>query len=383
MSTLFYRWLILLTLGSVLPGSRAADSLTDALAVIRAVGPEGQGNVAAQSAWKTIVQADTGRVLDLLSAMNGANGLAANWLRAGVETIVARSVQQGQRMPVAALEAFVADHRNDPQPRRLAYELIATADRERAERIITGMVNDPGPELRRDAIQRRIEAAMQMQSDGQSEAAIRILQSALPNAREADQVDAIARALRELEQPVDLPAVFGWLTEWSVIGPFDNTGGRGFERVFPPEEKQAPEGEYEGKNGTVRWQEARAAGDYGLLDLNKPMGALKGVTGYALATLESDEARPVEVRLGSKNAWKVWLNGRLLRGREEYHRAMEIDQYRLAGALRKGTNTILVKVCQNEQTEDWTVEWEFQMRLTDTLGTPIRLTRSSSQPSSP
>lgn len=383
MSISFYRWLILLTLGSVLPGSRAADSLSDALAVIRAVGPEGQGNVAAQSAWKIIAQIDTGQVLDLLTAMNGANALAANWLRAGVEAIVARSAHQGQKMPVAALEAFVADHRNDPQPRRLAYELIAAADPGRAGRIIDGMVNDPGPELRRDAIQRRIEAADQKRSDGQPEAAINLLQLVLPSAREPDQVDAIARGLRELGRPVDLSAVFGWLTEWSVIGPFDNTGGRGFERVFPPEEKQVAEGEYEGKHGAVRWQPVRAAGDYGLLDLNKPLGALKGVTGYALASVESNEERPVEIRLGSKNAWKVWLNGRLLRGREEYHRAMEIDQYRLAGTLQKGTNTILVKVCQNEQTEDWTVEWEFQMRLTDALGTPVKLAGSSSRLSLP
>jgi hypothetical protein len=30
-----------------------------------------------------------------------------------------------------------------------------------------------------------------------------------------------------------------------------------------------------------------------------------------------------------------------------------------------------VKLTQNEQKEEWTKEWEFQMRLTDALGTPI------------
>jgi hypothetical protein len=39
--------------------------------------------------------------------------------------------------------------------------------------------------------------------------------------------------------------------------------------------------------------------------------------------------------------------------------------------LQAGRNTILVKVCQNEQTEEWTVEWDFQLRVTDALGTPI------------
>jgi len=43
-----------------------------------------------------------------------------------------------------------------------------------------------------------------------------------------------------------------------------------------------------------------------------------------------------------------------------------------------GSNTILVKVCQNEQTEQWTNEWEFQLRVTDSLGTPLVSTRGSS-----
>jgi len=50
---------------------------------------------------------------------------------------------------------------------------------------------------------------------------------------------------------------------------------------------------------------------------------------------------------------------------------MEIDQYRMAAELKKGKNSILVKVCQNEQKEEWTVEWEFQLRITDALGTPL------------
>ena len=64
-------------------------------------------------------------------------------------------------------------------------------------------------------------------------------------------------------------------------------------------------------------------------------------------------------------------NGKFLFGRDEYHRGAEIDQYRLAGELKKGRNTILVKLCQNEQKEEWTKEWEFQLRITDALGTPI------------
>lgn len=69
-----------------------------------------------------------------------------------------------------------------------------------------------------------------------------------------------------------------------------------------------------------------------------------------------------ELRLGCKNGWKVWLNGEMLFGRDEYHRGMKLDQYKLPIHLKKGKNSILIKCCQNEQTEQWTVEWQFQIR---------------------
>jgi len=50
---------------------------------------------------------------------------------------------------------------------------------------------------------------------------------------------------------------------------------------------------------------------------------------------------------------------------------VEIDQYRLSAKLKAGKNVILIKCCQNEQKEDWTKGWEFQIRLTDAEGTPL------------
>jgi hypothetical protein len=48
-----------------------------------------------------------------------------------------------------------------------------------------------------------------------------------------------------------------------------------------------------------------------------------------------------------------------------------MDQYKLRCHLRRGANTILVKCCQNEQTESWTAEWEFQLRVCDSTGTAL------------
>ena len=50
---------------------------------------------------------------------------------------------------------------------------------------------------------------------------------------------------------------------------------------------------------------------------------------------------------------------------------MRIDQYKLPVQLKKGANIILIKACQNEQKEEWTVEWQFQLRVCDATGTAI------------
>lgn len=365
------RFLFTLLLGAAAVSHAASPNLTPALRTIRAVGPEGKGNAEAGIAWKTISIAGAEALPAILNAMNGANDLAMNWLRSAADTIAARELAAGQALPTGALEKFLTNTKNDASARRLAYELIARANPAAGDKLIAAMLDDPGAELRYEAVQRRIDAAFAARKAGNSNAAAEQLQFVLPSTRDAEQLELIAKNLKQLGRPVDLAKAFGWVWDWKVIGPFDSTGGAGFDKVFPPEEKIDLTAEYDGKNGKVRWQDFSASGDRGLVDLNKPCGTLKGVAGYAYAEFHSDGKRPVELRLGCKNAWKVWLNGKFLFGRDEYHRGMEIDQYRLAGELKKGRNIILVKLCQNEQTEQWTKEWEFQLRVTDPLGAAI------------
>ena len=59
-------------------------------------------------------------------------------------------------------------------------------------------------------------------------------ETALKAARDVDQIEAVAAPLQELGRPVDLPRVFGWVSEWKVRGPFDTTARAGFRRSVPP-----------------------------------------------------------------------------------------------------------------------------------------------------
>ncbi|MFO0928985.1 MAG: hypothetical protein U0736_18520 [Gemmataceae bacterium] len=53
---------------------------------------------------------------------------------------------------------------------------------------------------------------------------------------------------------------------------------------------------------------------------------------------------------------------------------MRIDQYTIRVALRKGLNTLLLKVCQNEQSENWAQDWKFQLRVCDAVGAGVPFT---------
>jgi hypothetical protein len=156
-----------------------------------------------------------------------------------------------------------------------------------------------------------------------------------------------------------------------LIGPFDNTALAGYDAVYPPETRFDPSGHYQGKSAEVAWIDHTTRDEYGVVDLNKALGKANGVVAYAAVEFESPDARPVELRLGSGNAHKLWLNGRLVSESKSYHTGEQIDQFTGKGELRRGKNLILLKLLQNEQTESWAQEWRFQLRACDALGTPI------------
>ena len=349
----------------------ASDSAVNTL---RSVGPEGQGNEAAQKAWATVAAAKAQAIPGLLAAMDGANDYALNWLRAAVESIVQRETAAGRPLPVTELEVFLSQTQHHPRARRMAYELILHSAPDRAKTLVPGFLNDPSNELRREAVQRLMDQSTN-QIALHKTTAISGYQQALNAAREADQIESIAKTLSDLGEKVDLAKTFGWVTKWKLVGPFDNTANAGFTMAYPPEQQLDLTAEYEGKKGKVRWVEHETRSDYGMVDFNKPFEPLKEVAGYAVAEFWSDTARSAEIRLGCKNGWKGWVNGKFLFGRDEYHTGAEIDQFRLPVELQVGKNILLVKCTQNEQTEDWTKEWEFQLRVTDTLGTPFVSTR--------
>lgn len=341
------------------------------LATLRAVGPNGVGHREAAQAWKALSGANATDLPEILKGFDGANPLAANWIRAAVDAIAERHLQRGGKLPTAELEKFVLDRSHDSRARRLAYEWLLRVDASAADRLIPQMLDDPGWEFRRDAVERLLRQAAELVEAKRSPEAVAIYRQALDAARERDQIDLIAQRLRSLGEKVDLARQLGYLMRWKIIGPFDDVGGKGFDAVYPPEREIRFDAQYEGKTGTVGWKDFVCQDDYGTVDLNRGLVEIKEAAGYATTEFISDRERKVLFRLTSDNAVKVWLNGALVASYKIYHGGTQPDQYQDSAVLRPGRNVILVKVCQNELKQDWARAWDFRLRIVDLDGKPV------------
>jgi hypothetical protein len=94
---------------------------------------------------------------------------------------------------------------------------------------------------------------------------------------------------------------------------------------------------------------------------------------YAHTVVQLPERREVELRAATENALKIFVNGQTIFSREEYHHGHSFDQHVVRVELRKGRNTILVKVCQDEEKGTWAQTWDFQLRVCDAVGSPVPL----------
>jgi hypothetical protein len=348
--------------------AQQAHDLSPELAKIRAVQAKGDGHRDAVDAMKKVSQADAAALPIVIAAMDDSSPLVENWIRAAAEAIAQKQLDKKQPLPVAQLELFLKDTRHSPRGRRLAFELISLQDKGAPERIIPTLLNDPSLELRREAVQKALDDAAKISA---KETAVKMYQNAFAAARDLDQIKAAAAKLKDFGESADIQTQMGFIIGWKVLGPFDNVGDIGWDTAYPPEMGVDLTKSYAGQKEEIRWVNHVTSDDFGIVDLTKALDKHKGAVTYAYAEFIADKAQPADFRLGSINATKLWVNGKELAANHVYHAGIQIDQYISKGELKEGKNTILIKVCQNEQKEAWAQDWKFQLRVCDKIGTAI------------
>jgi hypothetical protein len=376
MNNIGQRLLAALLMLSVLPQlslASAADATADAIALLQAARPGGVGSVENQRAAAVLVQQGEAAVLPILQGFRKASPVGENWLRNAFEQIDSDLTAAKKTIPPKVLEGFIADVSNAPAARRLAYESLRRQDPAAEARLIPGLLLDPSPEFRRDAVALLVKEA----AAAEGPAAIALYRRAFSGAVHEDQVKQISEALRKAGETVDISRHFGFVSSWMIAGPFDNREEKGFAVAYAPEAEITADGpdlarEYDGMDAKkVRWQAIETSDDFGVVDIAKQIENYKGSAMYASAVWNSSAAQTLQVRLGTPNAWKLWVNGKLVFEREEYHRSSQMDQYAVPISLQAGRNTIALKICQNEQTQDWAQKYQYQLRICDTTGAGV------------
>ncbi len=328
---------------------------------------------AARRALDAVTRGGADGLLPVLQGFSNATALGTNWLRNAFEILAAGEQRAGRKLPENELTAFILETDNPPAARRLAWEWLVRQHPDLKTSIIPQLLHDRHPDFRRDAVALLLEQAAAQSGP----AAVALYRRALSGAVHPDQVKTIAEALAAAGEPVRIAEHFGFLTQWKIVGPFDNRDMKGFAVPYGPEaadgsaEPFDADARWEGLIGPVRWQDISTDDDYGLVDIAGQIENYKGSLMYAVTHFGCDKARSAELRLGTPNAWKLWVNGRLIFEREEYHRGTRMDQYRIPVRFRQGRNEILLKVCQNEQEQDWAQDYQFQLRVCDESGAAI------------
>ncbi len=149
----------------------------------------------------------------------------------------------------------------------------------------------------------------------------------------------------------------GRLIEWVAAGPYEQAGRDWFwllDHVFPPEQA----------GGDVQWRplDPTSLDKPWTFDLRKACGGEQRCV-YVRSAVWSPERREVRLEVGSDDAVKAWLNGKLVHELRET-RGHTPFQDRVRVTLDAGWNTVLLKVVQAGG------EWAFSCAVRAVDGEP-------------
>ncbi len=150
----------------------------------------------------------------------------------------------------------------------------------------------------------------------------------------------------------------GHILEWMGAGPFTEKGKDGaaiYEMVFDPEKPDAQ---------NVKWQKVTKGIGSWSINLEMMFGGLDHCAAYLRTRVWSPEDQDAQLEMGSDDAVKAWLNGKL--AFSQWTQNSPAPRQHLAAVhLNKGWNELLLKVV------DFAGGWEVGCRLRAKDGTAL------------
>ncbi|MCX7847038.1 MAG: hypothetical protein N2595_03270, partial [bacterium] len=176
---------------------------------------------------------------------------------------------------------------------------------------------------------------------------------------------SLCRSLGDSAAAQSYFAALAPLTNWLIVGGFDNAERAGLTTRFPPEFRLGCRETYQGKQWPVRWRPALPLRhNFGVdLQLIRPTSWL---TAYLRTGLLAPTTTCALLIIDFPGAFRLWLNGQPL-AEETQYREPHNEMYFVPLTLREGTNLIVAKLCSSHNNVT------FLTRLALPNGTPLFL----------
>jgi hypothetical protein len=147
-----------------------------------------------------------------------------------------------------------------------------------------------------------------------------------------------------------------FLSDWYVVGPFDNANHSGFDRAFPPEQGIDLAAAYDGLGEQkVGWKPVHVEQ---IVNLASVCGGGDWRLAYGLTYVWAPEPMETAAIFCKDDGAKIWVNGSVVFNDNSWSHCFP-DTYAAPLVLEKGWNTFLIKVANHGGA------WAFGVRLCD------------------
>jgi tetratricopeptide (TPR) repeat protein len=137
------------------------------------------------------------------------------------------------------------------------------------------------------------------------------------------------------------------ITDWTLLGAFDNVSACGYDAIFPPETEYSPSVIYTGKHGSpATWFKVNVVRRDRWIDFERYFIYSDAIF-YANTFVYSPVKQAVHIRVGTSGSLKTFLNDELvLSSQDETNN--DLDTYIASTELQRGWNRILIKCGYSE-----------------------------------
>ncbi len=196
---------------------------------------------------------------------------------------------------------------------------------------------------------------------GRNEEAEQLAVRIIPRLNDTEALTAGMSALAGLP---NLQQRLGFAGHWYVIGPWPFTFSKGFSDPDIDPGSIDLEATYEVGGETLAWQWYETDAPNGMVNLHGLFGMRENVCAYAYTEVTVAEATAAQVRTGSDDGNRVWVNGEQVHANNR-DRGSAVDQDVADIQLEAGKNRVLVQATQHGG------GWNFMLRLTTLEGAPL------------